>query len=452
MIEEGKFYFIKDEYFDLFKDYKLMQNKENGTKRPCYFCFKDKVDDDIVWFVPISTKYEKYEKIYENKKKQRSKVFNFVFGEVLGKKAVFLIQNIFPVIDKFVQEKYKTAGKDVNITEATKKKVIAYSRQVIHMADCGINIAFNDINKMKKVLIKDVIMKDKILRKRRNERISCKEYFKVKYGSIPEFMQLPKDPPDCYVVMNGERIAVEATSCYMDNDEENDFLYKKALKEHMKSETPLLNIYKHVGKKFIPNTTYTLICSNKENLVKELLSVKEHIKLLTINRNNVWLNGVGIICSKLHEEEKDFETFLNAIEEYKDVYLELINKHKKETVLKFHVIINDLIVKYENVEYKVGETYVFWDNDNAKLESLKNAIQKKVDEYDKYIRNMKDKNLEYSKYILVIDYLRIPCNFDNYEDVYEFLKKELKDFKYDEIAILFSNNVMCFNNDMYEIK
>ena len=41
MFESGKFYFIKDVYFDLFKEYNLMQNKENGNKRPCYFCFKD---------------------------------------------------------------------------------------------------------------------------------------------------------------------------------------------------------------------------------------------------------------------------------------------------------------------------------------------------------------------------------------------------------------------------
>ncbi len=27
-VENGKFYFIKDEFFDIFKDYKLMQNKE----------------------------------------------------------------------------------------------------------------------------------------------------------------------------------------------------------------------------------------------------------------------------------------------------------------------------------------------------------------------------------------------------------------------------------------
>ena len=31
LIEEGKFYFIKDEFFDLFKEYKLMENKEGGN-------------------------------------------------------------------------------------------------------------------------------------------------------------------------------------------------------------------------------------------------------------------------------------------------------------------------------------------------------------------------------------------------------------------------------------
>ena len=31
VIEDGKFYFIKDEFFDVFKDYGLMVNKENGN-------------------------------------------------------------------------------------------------------------------------------------------------------------------------------------------------------------------------------------------------------------------------------------------------------------------------------------------------------------------------------------------------------------------------------------
>ena len=39
-----------------------MINKENGNKRPCYFCFRNRKNKEIIWFVPISTKYEKYKK------------------------------------------------------------------------------------------------------------------------------------------------------------------------------------------------------------------------------------------------------------------------------------------------------------------------------------------------------------------------------------------------------
>ena len=153
-IEDGKFYFIKDEFFDLFKDYGLMINKENGNKRPCYFCFRDKFNKEIIWFVPISTKYEKYEKIYEHKKQKQHRVYNFVFGEVVGKKAVFLIQNIFPTTEEFVLEKYITENKDVEIALNVRKKVIAYSRQVIMKAEQGINIPFYNIIDMEKVLLK----------------------------------------------------------------------------------------------------------------------------------------------------------------------------------------------------------------------------------------------------------------------------------------------------------
>ena len=33
IIEDGKFYFIKDEFFEVFQDYGLMVNKENGNRR-----------------------------------------------------------------------------------------------------------------------------------------------------------------------------------------------------------------------------------------------------------------------------------------------------------------------------------------------------------------------------------------------------------------------------------
>ena len=65
-VEAKHFYFIKDEFFEKIQDEQLSQNKENGNKRPCYYCFKQK-EDKILWFIPISSKVDKYKEIYIKK-------------------------------------------------------------------------------------------------------------------------------------------------------------------------------------------------------------------------------------------------------------------------------------------------------------------------------------------------------------------------------------------------
>ena len=153
-IKEGYFYFIKDEFFEKFSNYDLMQNKENGNKRPCYFCFRDKYNSKIIWFVPISSKVEKYKKIYENKTKTRRQVYNFVFGQVMGVEKVFLIQNIFPTTEEYILEKYIMNGEEVNISRVLKRQVIEASQKVIKLAKRGVNIPFYDIISLKNTLEK----------------------------------------------------------------------------------------------------------------------------------------------------------------------------------------------------------------------------------------------------------------------------------------------------------
>ena len=154
-IDVGYFYFIKDSFFDIIDDSELMKNKENGNKRPCYYCIKDRKNKEIIWFVPISTKYEKYKELYETKKNKSGKrpVYNFVFGNVLGKKAVFLIQNIFPTTEKYIENKYVNSNIDVEIPTTVRDNVIITSLRVVELAERGINIPFYDIVKMKNLLL-----------------------------------------------------------------------------------------------------------------------------------------------------------------------------------------------------------------------------------------------------------------------------------------------------------
>ena len=107
--------------------------------------------------MPISTKFEKYKRIYENKKlkSENRPIYNFVFGKVLGKKAVFLIQNIFPTIEKYIEKKYTNSNIDVEIPTTERDNVIITSLRVVELAQREINVPFYNIIEMKKILLNE---------------------------------------------------------------------------------------------------------------------------------------------------------------------------------------------------------------------------------------------------------------------------------------------------------
>ena len=77
-MEIGKLYFIKDKFYERFKDCGLLENKEviDGKEhnRPCCYVLKfNKEDTDIYWMIPISSKLEKYEAEYQKAIKKYGK-------------------------------------------------------------------------------------------------------------------------------------------------------------------------------------------------------------------------------------------------------------------------------------------------------------------------------------------------------------------------------------------
>ena len=155
-IKEGRLYFIKDEFLEKYgRKYNLMENKiEKGTKRPTYFCFKDDKNNDLLWFVPMSKQYEKYLKIYNDKKKKINKEpNNFVFfNNIAGIKGVFLIQNIFPTTEKYVQEEYLRRGQRIKISKLIQHEILEKSKNVIALANRGVTATYTNLP----MFIKDI--------------------------------------------------------------------------------------------------------------------------------------------------------------------------------------------------------------------------------------------------------------------------------------------------------
>ena len=69
------------------------------------------------------------------------------------KEKAFLIQNIFPTTEKYIEAKYQNKMQDVEITEILKKQIIQTSKDVIKLAKKGINIPFYNIIEMKEILL-----------------------------------------------------------------------------------------------------------------------------------------------------------------------------------------------------------------------------------------------------------------------------------------------------------
>lgn len=159
-IDIGYFYFIKDEFFEIVNDPELMQNKENGVKRPCYFCFRSKENDKIIWFIPVSTKVEKYKKIYDKKiKKQielgkKPSIDTIVFGDVSNTYSTFLIQNMFPVTKEYIEAQYIKKEKPITLSNKLQTEIISKANKVLTLYNNGMkNIVFPNIDEILKKLI-----------------------------------------------------------------------------------------------------------------------------------------------------------------------------------------------------------------------------------------------------------------------------------------------------------
>ena len=152
-VKTGYIYHIKDEFFDVVDDENLMTNHERGKKRPTYFTIKDK---DILWFIPLSSKVDKYKKIINNKMNKYGRCDTILIKEILGKDSVVLLQNAFPTLEKYIDHVHLLDnGKPAKVVESVKDEILQKFRYLIKLKSKGVNLFFTDIDKIKDIMLKE---------------------------------------------------------------------------------------------------------------------------------------------------------------------------------------------------------------------------------------------------------------------------------------------------------
>jgi hypothetical protein len=139
-----------------------MQNKENGNKRPCYYCFKSREYDNIIWFIPVSTKIDKYKKIYDNKIQKQIKfgknpsIDTIVFGNVANTYSAFLIQNMFPVTEEYIESQYIKNKVAIKLSNKLQTEIISKATKVLNLYNHGMkNIIFPNVDRILEQLLKN---------------------------------------------------------------------------------------------------------------------------------------------------------------------------------------------------------------------------------------------------------------------------------------------------------
>ena len=146
-IKEGYAYHIKDSYFDRMQDDKLMKNKEAGNYRPTLYCMKDK-KMDILWMIPISSQYDKFAKIRNKILTKGKPCMGIVLGEYAGTKAAFLLQNMFPITEDYIDHIHTKNGNPVPVKHSIQVEIERNLRKLLALNAKGIKVTFTDIDKL----------------------------------------------------------------------------------------------------------------------------------------------------------------------------------------------------------------------------------------------------------------------------------------------------------------
>lgn len=131
------FYIVKDKYFEDMADSNLKMNKDGN--RPHYYCFGD-ANTGIYWMIPLSSRIDKYKSLMEKREKM-GKPCDIIHIVKLDndKESAFLIQDIFPITEKYIEREYTIAGNHLMLTKKhIVKEIERKARKVIGMLKRGI--------------------------------------------------------------------------------------------------------------------------------------------------------------------------------------------------------------------------------------------------------------------------------------------------------------------------
>lgn len=155
VLEPGRFYFIEADFFQKYADFFPGLELRKYDRRPFFFAFQEPPPSKLLWMVPISSKHDKYQAIFNSKVARYGFCDTIRFGRVEGRHNAFLIQNMFPITREYIQDMYLDRSSHiVRATPIVRDDVIRSAKSVFYKVQSrGLNLTFVDVLKLRPQLL-----------------------------------------------------------------------------------------------------------------------------------------------------------------------------------------------------------------------------------------------------------------------------------------------------------
>lgn len=131
-MKERGFYILKDCFFEEFGDLNLKGNKKEN--RPHYYALCDN-NTGLYWVVPMSSRIAKYRAIIEKREKEGKPCDTLHVCKLdNGGESVFLLQDMFPITEKYIRREYLVNGNPLRLTSDADARIVEKkARRVMNM-------------------------------------------------------------------------------------------------------------------------------------------------------------------------------------------------------------------------------------------------------------------------------------------------------------------------------
>ena len=106
--------------------------------------------------IPLSSRVEKFKAIHDKQVAKYGKCLTIVLGEFDGKEAAFLLQNMFPIRDYYLDHIHTRNNNPVPVKHSIHKEVTTRMKKIRQLHSRGKKVVFPDIDRLEQIMLAEV--------------------------------------------------------------------------------------------------------------------------------------------------------------------------------------------------------------------------------------------------------------------------------------------------------